>query len=234
MINEAYTLDQSALKKGAELLTHLLNCVTQGKVDDIEERFSKPDYSELAELTIGNDLILARATLEFILPQLVRAAINGGLSWSISNDIYFSYKKELVRAVSVQRVLELHDQIFMEFAKKTAQLREDYGFSPLVRKCRVYVSEHIYAPITVCEIAQAHSVSPSYLSRTYKKETSESISDYIRRKKITEAQWLLTHTSLTLTQVYIKLGYCSQSYFTEVFRKETGMTPRFYRTLGRS
>lgn len=224
-MDEAYAKD-----KGNILLTYLLDCVTQGKCDDIQVEFSDPEYPDLARVTIGNSLSAAHAVFEFVLPQVVRAAINGGMSWMSSNRMYFAYMEKARLAGSVRELMELYDQMFVEFAKSIAQIKGNYKFSPLVRKCRFYINEHIYEPLSVYGIADALHISTSYLSHIHKKETGESISDYIRRKKISEAIWLLKHTSFSVTYIYGKLNYCSQSYFTDIFRKETGMTPRLFRS----
>jgi len=102
-------------------------------------------------------------------------------------------------------------------------------YLPVVEKCRLYIDEHIYEPLYVHEIANALHVSVSYLSHMYKKETGESISDYIRRRKMEEAKQLLRYTTFPVTCIYEMLSYCSQSYFSDIFRKETGMTPCLFR-----
>ena len=223
-MDEAHAKDQ-----GNILLTYLLDCITQGKCDEIRVEFSDPEYPELARFTIGNNLLFAHTVFEFVLPQVVRAAISGGMSWASTNDIYFYYIEESRQAGSVCELMKLYDQMFLEFANNIANIKENLTFSPLVRRCRIYISEHIYEPLHVRDIADALHISTSYLSHIYTKETGESITDYIRRKKISEAKWLLKHTSLSVTYIYGKLSYCSQSYFTDIFRKETGMTPRLFR-----
>ncbi len=223
-------MDESyAKERGNTLLTYLLDCVSLGKYADIQVEFSDPEYPELARWTIGDNLYFAHIVFEFILPQVVRAAIDGGMPWMSSNEIYFEYIKKSRQAGSVCELMKLYEQMFLEFAENIARLKENYKFSPVVRECRLYIDEHIYDPLYVSDIADALHISPSYLSRIYKKETEESISDYIRRKKISEAQWLLKHTSFSVTDIYGKLSYCSQSYFTDIFRRETGMTPRLFR-----
>jgi AraC-like DNA-binding protein len=234
MIEGGCDMDQAyALSQGNILLSYLLSCVTQGKPSDIKSEFAKPEYPNLAQSYIGNDLSTANIVFGFVLPQGVRTAINGGMSWQAANTIYFKYLKRSQSIHSAHEMMELLNQMFLEFAEGVAHIRESYNYSPLVRRCRFYIDEHIYEALSVQRIASALDISIGHLSRTHKKETGESISGYIRRKKIAEAKWLLVHSSFSVTHIYSKLGYCSQSYFTDIFRKEAGMTPCSFRLAER-
>jgi AraC-like DNA-binding protein len=218
-----------AMERGNTILTYLLECISQGKCAEIKGIFSGSEYPVLARLTIGNDVSMAQTVLVFILPQVMRASITGGISWRYCNEIYFKYIERVKQATSVFQLTELYKEMILEFAENVARIQEHRSFSPVVRKCCSYIDEHICEPLYVAQIADALHVSSSYLSRIYKKEVGISISDYIRQRKIREAKWLLEHTSLSVSSVFGKLSFCSQSYFTVIFRRETGMTPCVFR-----
>jgi AraC-like DNA-binding protein len=65
----------------------------------------------------------------------------------------------------------------------------------------------------------------------YKNETKETIRGRIQHSKILEAKRLLQYSPFSLNDIRHKLGFCSQSHFAGVFRKETGMTPHQYRDI---
>jgi YesN/AraC family two-component response regulator len=223
-MDEAYAISQ-----GNTLLTYLLDCTSQGKYSDIKMAFSNPNYPMLASHTIGDNYHFAHTVFEFILPQVVRAAINGGVSWKSTNDIYFDLLEKAKLADSIQVLMKLYEQMFLAFAESVASANNIEKLSPVVQQCRSYIDGNIFEPLYVYKIASALHISSSYLSHIYKKESGESISDYIKRKKISEAKWLLKHTAFSISDIYAKLSYCSQSYFTNIFHEETGMTPRNYR-----
>ena len=56
-----------------------------------------------------------------------------------------------------------------------------------------------------------------------------TVVEYITKKRIDKAKQLLTNTDLPIMTVAEYTGYPDYSYFTRVFRKETGVTPRAYR-----
>jgi AraC-like DNA-binding protein len=73
------------------------------------------------------------------------------------------------------------------------------------------------------------SLSPSQISRKFKKETGISIVEYVQRERVEEAKRMLVFSSRALPEIANCLNFASQSYFTAVFRKIVGMTPAEYR-----
>ena len=53
---------------------------------------------------------------------------------------------------------------------------------------------------------------------------------HLVKRRLERARELLERTDLSILQVAVEVGYCSQSHFTTVFRRATGLTPRRYRT----
>jgi AraC-like DNA-binding protein len=227
---ECGVMDEArAIHQGNILLTYLLDCTSQGKRAAIKIAFSNPDYPMLASSTIGDNYHFAYTVFEFILPQVVRAAITGGVSWKSTNDIYFDLLEKAKLAKSIHALMKLYEQMFFVFAESVANTNNIQNLSPVVQQCRSYIDGNIFEPLHVYKIASVLRISSSYLSHIHKEESGESISDYIKRKKMSEAKWLLKHTAFSISDIYVKLGYCSQSYFTNIFRRATGMTPRNYR-----
>jgi two-component system response regulator YesN len=75
------------------------------------------------------------------------------------------------------------------------------------------------------EVASVLEITPSYLSRIFKKVTQQSFSDYIAEVKIEEAKSLLLKDNNRIYEVSSILGYDDPYYFSKVFKKITQMTP---------
>lgn len=84
-------------------------------------------------------------------------------------------------------------------------------------------------PLKLTDIAKKVGLHPDYLSRRFQKETGMRVPDYIRRKKIEEAQFRIRHSENNLTEIAFQLGYMTQGRFIEDFKKETGTLPSRYR-----
>ncbi|MCI7813200.1 MAG: helix-turn-helix domain-containing protein [Lachnospiraceae bacterium] len=98
-----------------------------------------------------------------------------------------------------------------------------------IEQIRYYVSEHITEEISRDALAEYVGFTPDYLSAYFKKETGTTLSNYISNEKIQFAQRMLLQTDLPVSVIAQNLGFESSSYFTALFRKKTGMTPREYR-----
>jgi YesN/AraC family two-component response regulator len=166
----------------------------------------------------------------YLWPKVVYVAVEGGLPETVSWE-YGKYYDNLQRSQSVRALLEMNRRLFIEFADKVALTGADAHLSPLVRKVNRYITNHIYEKLTISYIAQKFHFSRSYLSHVYKHETGETITGRIQYSKSLEAKRLLQYSPLSLTDIGFELGFCSQSHFSDVFRKETGMTPHCYRRL---
>jgi len=96
-------------------------------------------------------------------------------------------------------------------------------------QCREYIANHLGQKITVSELAEHCRLTPNYLSFVFKKVSGKTITDYILEQKITTAKQLLLSREYTTDEIASFLGFHSQSYFIERFKKQVGMTPRAWK-----
>ena len=98
-----------------------------------------------------------------------------------------------------------------------------------VKTIRRYIQEHYAENLTLTQLAELVNVDECYLSHAFKKITHYSPQQYILRRRIGKAQCLLIYTSLPLTEIAARVGYEDSNYFSRVFKKIIGMSPRRYR-----
>jgi two-component system response regulator YesN len=79
------------------------------------------------------------------------------------------------------------------------------------------------------EIAEELGVSSNYLSTIFRKETQYSISEYLNGVRLKHAKKLLRDTNLKVYEIAEQVGFCDVYYFSNVFKKYTGVTPSDYR-----
>ena len=92
-----------------------------------------------------------------------------------------------------------------------------------------YIRHHISEPITVENMAEALFMSRPYLSRKFKEETGESLTDFILYEKTEEAKRLLRYSDKPITAISSYLGFSSPSHFSRVFKARVCLTPGEYR-----
>lgn len=93
------------------------------------------------------------------------------------------------------------------------------------------ISEEYMTEISVNKIAQSVFLSPNYISLIFKKETGVTITDYLTNIRIEKAKELLKDADLLIQQVSEMVGYEDASYFSKVFKKNTGIHPVRYRSF---
>lgn len=105
--------------------------------------------------------------------------------------------------------------------------RRDTG-NPHVEKARHFISTHLTQEIHIEDISRAVGLSPYHLSRLFKTHTGMTMKEYLLHERIETAKQLLSTGDHTIPQIASLLRFCDQSYFTLVFRRQTGQTPGQY------
>ncbi len=102
----------------------------------------------------------------------------------------------------------------------------------LNRECtqiKNYLDANYSEDITLDSLAALTHMNKYYLAHTFTKYMGLSPINYLLQKRIQEGKSLLESTSYSIAQISDLLGFSSQSYFSQAFRKATGMTPMQYR-----
>ena len=96
----------------------------------------------------------------------------------------------------------------------------------VVRKVMAYIHEHYPEPLSRDELADYAGVSPRHLTRSFDEEVGISPITYLNRYRILEAKRLLQRGDRSITEVAREVGFSNSAYFAEMFRRETGVSPR--------
>ena len=126
-------------------------------------------------------------------------------------------------------------QEYAEYLVRTAMEYETFirhGDS-VSRRIRQYIDEHFREEIHRNDLAKLVYLNTDYISRIFKKEEGLSISAYIMQKRVDEAKRLLGESSLPVNAISLHVGYSNFSYFTKMFRENTGYSPLEYRRIHR-
>ncbi|MCH3956291.1 MAG: AraC family transcriptional regulator [Olsenella sp.] len=209
----------------------LCDLVRQGRPDELRAYFSALPSSRAGVLS-PNRLRNAKDTFVASVTVVSRAAIAGGMDADEALSLSDSYINRCELAVDTQQVSELGYHMAVEYAERVGRLRLGEDPSALVLSVTNYVRGHIYEPLRTEDVAQALFVSRGFLSTRFKQETGMGLADFIRREKVAEAKSLLRNTEQSILDISTYLGFCSQSHFNAVFKRETGMTPREWRLQG--
>ena len=115
-------------------------------------------------------------------------------------------------------------QYVRENSIKTASLQ-----NRLVEHTIKYIHDNLSSPLSLEIIAEHLHISPSHLSRTFKKSCNESLTEFINKTRIEKAKDYLVHSDILTYEIAEKVGYNDAAYFSSIFKRYTGMSPTDYR-----
>lgn len=207
---------------------HYLNLIESGDVHSLKKLLDQPititpgivANTSLRQL---KNIFVACATLS------TRASVKGGMDIEEAYQLSDVYIQQAEKLQIAESIYNLQYQMIFDFTQRVNSSHIPLGTSKLINECLCFVNKHANQTINVQDVANHVNKSRSFVSRSFKEEMGFSLSDYITRKKIEEAKSLLTYSDKSISEISNYLCFSSQSYFQNVFKKKTGMTPHKYR-----
>jgi two-component system response regulator YesN len=99
----------------------------------------------------------------------------------------------------------------------------------IVSQLKLYIQNHLDEKIERTVLAKLVHLNPAYLSRLFKKETGESLTEYIQSEKMKLSRELLRSSSKPISEIAVIAGYGNLSYFSKAFKKQFDVNPMAYR-----
>ena len=159
---------------------------------------------------------------------LRKSAEQGGVHPIYLDKISSHYAKEIEDMKTVKTVPYFMKQMFEDYCKLVNK-HNTKNYSPLIKNVIIYIDSDLAEDFSLKSVAELNGVSPSYLSSCFKQETGKTFVDYVNGKRIDMAKHLLKTTKLQVQTVAQHCGFLDMQYFSKVFKKYTGKTPRAYR-----
>lgn len=134
----------------------------------------------------------------------------------------------MMNATSIKQfLLDKFQSLPAEPHKETGEgIKNEY-----VEKVERYFAEHYADNFSMDEVAEHVGVTRQYISQLFKKRYSTTMVDYLSQYRIEQAKRLLAETQMKVTDIGSSVGFNNKSYFTKVFKLNTGITPSDYREL---
>lgn len=185
---------------------------------DMQGRLSEDPIRNMKYLFVVTTSLASRFALEAGLPLETAYAIS---------DLYIQ-RMDLLD--SIEDIRSLAGELYATYVTEIRKIKKKNHYSKPVMESINYIAAHFNEPVTLQLLADKVGLNPNYLSTLFKKETEETLRDYLTRFRIEVAQSLLIRTEYSYSQIASSLTFCSQSHFTKVFREKTGYTPKQYRS----
>ncbi|MDQ8194664.1 AraC family transcriptional regulator [Coraliomargarita sp. SDUM461004] len=175
--------------------------------------------------------------VDFILHHFASVVqLNGGIDTEIT-DLLVDLRRETdQQSVGYRhRVRSICTDLIVAVARKLTDTKNEEAIesgatpSSLVLGVKEYILKHLSEDMTLGEIAWHVGKGEEHLARVFKRETGQTVFDYVREVRVNRARTLILDPSLSLSEVATRCGFHSLSFFSRTFRTVTGMSPTGYR-----
>ena len=138
----------------------------------------------------------------------------------------FAARIELIHNMDEGR--ELMGEMMLSYCRLVRQ-HALHKYSPPVQKAVTYIEAEPAADLHLQHLARTLNVSAGYLSTLFHKETGKTVTEYVTNVRMDTAANLLRHTQLQVQTVAQHCGIGDVNYFSKVFKRHFGLTPRQFR-----
>lgn len=118
----------------------------------------------------------------------------------------------------------------IDYYMHVLQADKGQGLHSTVTNVIHFMNENVESAMTVEELAKTFNVSTSHLSRIFRENTGTTLVEYIAIRKVEASQYYLRFSKEKISDISDRFYFCNQSYFTRIFKKYTGQTPRRFRS----
>ena len=238
---------------GKSMLDFYLGAYDQQALRQIEERYETEErlmneiaHGHVAQASeilsaFNNDIVEQRTEVPLrnfknyliILNTLSRKAVQQGGVHPLYIDRISS---TFARKIETVESFEEGQKLVAEITRKYCLLVRNHamkGYSPLVRKVILAIDSDLMADLSLSAHAEALGVNASYLSALFRRETGQTLSDYVARARAEQAVFLLNTTRMQVQTIAQHCGIQDVNYFTRLFKRVMGKTPTEYRQQAR-
>ncbi|ONI44791.1 DNA-binding response regulator [Candidatus Epulonipiscioides gigas] len=156
----------------------------------------------------------------------------------ISGHDDFKYAQQAIKHGAKQyflkpiRATEILDCIYRLLSINPNKLKPK-PIKPFVKQAQEYIEENYNQPITLIKLAEKLGLSAGYLSTTFNKDLQCSFVEYLNHIRIDKACAYLDQSYLKTYEIAYKVGFSDEKYFSKVFKKIKGMSPKEYKNLNK-
>jgi len=176
----------------------------------------------------GGDIRIIRDRAYELLVLISRTALDAGTDYSFVEEHMQKYRKSMHEIATVDELCLWLSRVVRTFMDAMFKNR-NAKYTDLIHRVIQYLNARFSEKISLEDVAHHVYMSPTYLSRIFKRETGSSLIDFLNKIRIEKSKELLSQQDIRLIDVALQCGFESQSYYNRVFKQLTGVTPQQYR-----
>ncbi len=147
---------------------------------------------------------------------------------ALNDELLELYNKAYENAISAKNTTDMCETVagLVENLHKKTENYQQNNMSLIVKQAIDYIRQNFNDPYLNIEVlAQKTYSSYGHLCFVFKKETNQTINEYILETRMNKAQKLLLSDSMTVSNVALSVGYLNTNYFSKMFKKRYNVLP---------
>lgn len=165
-----------------------------------------------------------RKNMTFVLSTIARiAAVDGGVSPQVIHKMSEHYFHLIEYATSPKELRDLQSRIITDYCREVQKVRTA-NYSPNICRIIDYLHLNFSYDFSLDELADALSLNKNYLCRLFRRETGQTIMEYLTALRILHAKYLLRNTDFPVTDVCFLSGFSSYISFSRAFKSASGIS----------
>lgn len=147
----------------------------------------------------------------------------------------FGAKEYFLKPMRAADILRCLNRLADEYIgpEETETLPDDKYTNPLVKEAMEYIREHYAEELSLSDVAERLGISIGYLSTLIHQNLECGFNDFLNQVRIDRASCYLEQNYLKNYEIAYKVGFKDEKYFSKVFKKMKGMSPKEYRMKNR-
>ncbi len=226
---EFYMRENELSHRSVEKEMNFYDCVKRGDTENVKKLLT-PMGGEGFGILSDDKLRNLKYHFVIMVALITRFCVEGGMEREAAYTLSDTYIRKADKSNSVEEISELHKAAAMDFTERMGTIHRANSYSKPVTDCFEYIYRHLNEKILVKNIADFLNLSVPYLSALFHKETGITINRYINKKRVETACRMLVYSDYEAADIANFLAFSSHSHFIENFKKETGLTPKEYRS----
>ena len=180
----------------------------------------------------GNNIELIKIRVTELITVLSRRMIRRNVNTEKLHALIIDFQKKIS---ATGKILDISEELGRLLEKFVEILNDSLNpmASGSIQRALHYLNAHYNHDISLEEIAEHISVSPTWFSRQFKKEMGIGYAAYVTKMRLNKACQLLVETDTGITDIAQLTGFSSQQYFTRVFTRQMNLSPGEYRRHNR-
>ncbi len=187
-----------------------------------------PDDNFIEFDTVQDIIDSNEITKYYLLPEYGEISFANQAFILFNQLIAFASFKNIYSTLQLNYALSL---LIMEISREfveTLNSKKEVAIPSVVR-IKEWIVANYYKSLSVKDIAEEFGYNPDYISYMFKKNTNDTLINYINKTRIEISKSLIINQNITIKEVAYSCGFTDDKYFSKTFKKYTGISPMEYK-----